>query len=729
MRVPSFQLNFSCLTASAALSLFACMPILTSAQANIAEARELELGASVTVNGIVSCGEEMGTLRYMQDGSAGIGLTLSGAELALGDSYSCTGVLADVSGLLVVEVASGTVLGTGNELTPVSIDAGAINENYEGQLVQLDGASFQNGGEAFNDIDDFSFLAGGWVGKMRPAPASNLIGMVIPSGDVTLTGIVTQASATGSGGYYVVSRNLPDVQSESGLTLGGVEQIDLASTSLTLTWATDQPASTTIEYGLTPDLGESAEGDGGVYFHEATIEGLAPGTMIYARAVSATAEFAAESQTGVYATVSESSGAIRVYFNSEIDETYATDEVAMYVDNDIVDTLAAYLGLAQSTLDIAVYNTNNDELVAAANAAHDAGVRVRWITEGQNANYGLDDLDAAIPVLERGDGGGSGMHNKFVIIDADQAQNAWVLTGSGNWTTGNLVSDCNNFIFFQDQSLARAYELEFEEMWGSDGDMYDASASLFGGDKTNNTPERFLIGGSPVELYFSPSDGTTAAIRKTILSADHRIEFEVFAFTRDELADAIIARHDAGCEAIGIIDDWFGTGTEFNTLNNAGVPTYEHQGIPGVLHHKLVIIDADYLEADPIVLTGSHNWSTNAESVNDENTVVVHDARVANLYRQEIWGRFDDINIGVFEREGQGNMHLHAWPNPSTGRLTLSDNNSVLRESSYWVHDNSGRQVASGTTTATGTITLTSLPAGHYTLSAASEVVHFTLID
>ena len=203
----------------------------------------------------------------------------------------------------------------------------------------------------------------------------------------------------------------------------------------------------------------------------------------------------------------------------------------------------------------------------------------------------------------------------------------------------------------------------------------------------------------------------------------------MFAFTRDELADAIIARHDAGCEAIGIIDDWFGTGTEFNTLNNAGVPTYEHQGIPGVMHHKLVIIDADYPEADPIVLTGSHNWSTNAESVNDENTVVVHDARVANLYRQEIWGRFDDINIGVFERESRGNMHLLAWPNPSTGRLTLSDNNGVLRASSYWVHDNSGRQVASGKTTATGTITLTSLPAGHYTLSAASEVLHFTLID
>jgi phosphatidylserine/phosphatidylglycerophosphate/cardiolipin synthase-like enzyme len=66
-------------------------------------------------------------------------------------------------------------------------------------------------------------------------------------------------------------------------------------------------------------------------------------------------------------------------------------------------------------------------------------------------------------------------------------------------------------------------------------------------------------------------------------------------------------------------------------LNAAGVPTYQHQGIPGTLHHKLFIVDGDYPDADPTDLTGSHNWSTNAESVNDENTVVVHDALIANL--------------------------------------------------------------------------------------------------
>lgn len=35
---------------------------------------------------------------------------------------------------------------------------------------------------------------------------------------------------------------------------------------------------------------------------------------------------------------------------------------------------------------------------------------------------------------------------------------------------------------------------------------------------------------------------------------------------------------------------------------------------------------------DPIVWTGSHNWSSNANARNDENTLVVHDAEVADWY-------------------------------------------------------------------------------------------------
>ena len=112
-------------------------------------------------------------------------------------------------------------------------------------------------------------------------------------------------------------------------------------------------------------------------------------------------------------------------------------------------------------------------------------------------------MDAAVDVVYRTDGEGSGMHNKFIVGDADYVESAFVLTGSTNMTTENLNSDRNNVIVLEDQSLARAYRLEFEEMF----------SGVFGADKTINTPKKFVVGGSPVELYFSLPTAQTLQLR------------------------------------------------------------------------------------------------------------------------------------------------------------------------------------------------------------------------
>ena len=37
------------------------------------------------------------------------------------------------------------------------------------------------------------------------------------------------------------------------------------------------------------------------------------------------------------------------------------------------------------------------------------------------------------------------------------------------------------------------------------------------------------------------------------------------------------------------------------------------------------IADANEIGSDPTILTGSHNWSNNAENNSDENTMIIHD--------------------------------------------------------------------------------------------------------
>ena len=110
-----------------------------------------------------------------------------------------------------------------------------------------------------------------------------------------------------------------------------------------------------------------------------------------------------------------------------------------------------------------------------------------------NANIGISSLDSSVEVIYRQDGEGSGMHNKVVIGDAEYTESAFVLTGSTNMTTGNLNTDKNNVIVIEDQSLARGYTLEFNEMWGSDTFEPDLANSKFGPDKTINTPKKFII--------------------------------------------------------------------------------------------------------------------------------------------------------------------------------------------------------------------------------------------
>ena len=70
---------------------------------------------------------------------------------------------------------------------------------------------------------------------------------------------------------------------------------------------------------------------------------------------------------------------------------------------------------------------------------------------------------------------------------------AFVCTGATNFTDGQINRDPNNVIVVQDKSLAIAFQLEFNEMFGSAGAQPDAGKSKFGPDKKDNTPHQFIV--------------------------------------------------------------------------------------------------------------------------------------------------------------------------------------------------------------------------------------------
>lgn len=282
------------------------------------------------------------------------------------------------------------------------------------------------------------------------------------------------------------------------------------------------------------------------------------------------------------------------------------------------DALAASIRSAQVSVDVAIYDLNLWSLRDALIAAHKRGVAVRVVTESDNLDEPeLQDLiDAGIDVL--GDRREGLMHNKFVVIDSLE-----VWTGSMNFTTNGAYLNDNNLVRIRSSRLAQDYTLEFEEMFEDD---------LFGPDERANTPyPRLTIEGTDVEVYFSPDDGTLQRLLELVQAAQSSIYFLAYSYTSDDLASAMLARADAGVTVSGVFEASQYTsniGSEFDLFQQSGVPVYL-DGNSRNMHHKVIIID------NQIVITGSYNFSANAERRNDENTLIIHNAQIAALYRQE----------------------------------------------------------------------------------------------
>lgn len=396
-----------------------------------------------------------------------------------------------------------------------------------------------------------------------------------------------------------------------------------------------------------------------------------------------------ENKTEYVAIPSASTGEIKVYFNHIVDNSVAyTGNNAVNLGNTLDDKLIEKINACTQTLDIAIYNSysanSTSGIVGAINNAFARGVQVRVIYDGSTSSVMIPLLNSSIPVLASPQGANyTIMHNKFVIFDANHsdATKPLVWTGSTNWTTAQIDGpDQNNVITIQDQALALAYKLEFEEMWGSSTMTPNTTNSKFGQFKTDNTPHNFVIGGKNVECYFSPSDGVTSKIVNTINSANNDLNVATMLITRNELATAIINRYNAGVINTNVlVDTQNPTGNDFPTIQSSIAPNHAVVDVlSGVMHHKFVLVDNSNTSSDTQVLTGSHNWSSGAETDNDENTLIVHDPNIANQYYQAFYYLYTQAS-GVLSINDNllNDSNFTVYPNPVNDFLSIKNNSQV----------------------------------------------------
>jgi phosphatidylserine/phosphatidylglycerophosphate/cardiolipin synthase-like enzyme len=285
---------------------------------------------------------------------------------------------------------------------------------------------------------------------------------------------------------------------------------------------------------------------------------------------------------------------------------YFTDPFSGRASPGPAEALAAAIDQARLSVDMAIYSISLTNVRDALIRAHRRGVQVRLVMESDNRDRPVPQalIEAGISVL--GDRRESLMHNKFVVIDRSE-----VWTGSMNFTNSGAYSDHNHLLRIRSVKVAENFTREFEEMFVHD---------RFGPDVVADTPyPRLTVNGVPVEVYFSPDDGVARRLLELLGEARESIYFMMFSFTSDSLGEVIRQRAQAGVEVAGVMESEqirSNIGTEFDPFRHAGLEVRK-DGHSGQMHHKVVIIDRQ------IVVTGSYNFSNNAERRNDENVVII----------------------------------------------------------------------------------------------------------
>jgi phosphatidylserine/phosphatidylglycerophosphate/cardiolipin synthase-like enzyme len=640
--------------------------VSADAQNTILEARGM-VDSTVTVKGIVTNGSELGAIRYLQDNTAGIAAYSSTmlTNVKRGDSVTITGTNKLYNQLLELDPVSAVVIrSSGNPLpAPIVLTPAQIAEPYESMLVKIDNITFADAGTLFTGNKKYQFSSNGESGYIYVKTGQNdIVGQPVPSGIVSLTAICSQFDyASPTAGYQLLPRTMSDIHITSSIYFTNtLKNTNFTKTELDFIWNTNVAGTTEMFYGLSPETvkANKTSGTGGATSHSIALSGVTAGQVIWTNAFSVNGTDTAFSGITPFATISNSTGDIKVYFNTPVDNSYSTGVNAIYLPQTIDDTLIKYIDRAKYSIDLTMYNFNNSGISNVSNAlkaAANRGVTVRVIGCGTTANMGIDELaGSAVHVLIGPDSPPRTgiMHNKFILFDTESANpnDPLVWTGSTNLTDGQINLDANNVIIIQDQSLARGYKIEFEEMWGSTTSIADELKARFGFNKKNNTPHEYVINGKRVESYFSPTDGMNAKIVQNINTANSDLSIATMLITRTDMADAIAARKTAGA-AVNVIVNSVGTDAG-SIAANATLTTslgthYTLDNVSnGIMHNKYMIVDQGNPASDPLVLTGSHNWSAAADNDNDENTLIIHDATIANIYYQNFVNRFV-LNNGV----------------------------------------------------------------------------------
>jgi phosphatidylserine/phosphatidylglycerophosphate/cardiolipin synthase-like enzyme len=132
---------------------------------------------------------------------------------------------------------------------------------------------------------------------------------------------------------------------------------------------------------------------------------------------------------------------------------------------------------------------------------------------------------------------------------------------------------------------------------------------------------------SGIEVYFSPRGGCTEAVVEQLNAAKSSVLVQAYSFTSDAIAEALVEAHRRGVRVEVVLD------RSQLSEKNCQADFVAHAGIPvsidakhSIAHNKVMVIDGE------TVITGSFNFTKQAEHSNAENLLVIRSRSLAETY-------------------------------------------------------------------------------------------------
>lgn len=379
----------------------------------------------------------------------------------------------------------------------------------------------------------------------------------------------------------------------------------------------------------------------------------------------------------------------------------------------------------------ALYELDDDELIARL---QNLGAKAHLVlSNGSKKKKGEDgnaqaagELEGVVDLNRRmlwSEGLG---HNKFVVFAKTASTPFMVWTGSTNWAMTGLCTQLNNGILIQDAALAKVYLKQWKLLRddtriGKGGKKMHFGEALM---RSNDEPKRDS-GGKRTAWFTRTSAGQEMAAIADLINnhAKHAILFLMFEPGNAGLLQVIQARLSPAAETsnqelyihgvvntlkpaaqgedvhVELVSRGSNTPFDLRVVQPEGVKRGLAQwaaevtrqdflmgqgGVIGhaIIHSKIIVIDPF---TDPIIITGSHNFSTSASTKNDENLLIIKGNKaLAERYAVNIMATYQHYRWRAYWQEC-AQKHKTPWDGLKKSDAWQKKDAAHDKELEFWV--------------------------------------------